>query len=258
MMTMKNLSKPCGVRAGLPMLILIIALLCMTAAFAAADEAGVLPIDIEILRDPLDVLVLVNRENRLEKSYPDQNVGMYRLEKVKVSKIKGSGTHMLRPVANAALKELFDAALEEDVKLYIGSSHRKHRNQEVIYYNRVKRMGYDDGYSQQAGASEHQTGLAADVVSEEYFDVYETSFGQSREGIWLRENCARFGFIIRYPENKEDITGIRYEPWHIRYVGKEVAAYIMDNDLTLEEFECKRVMALGQYFGEVNTMAFIE
>ena len=59
-----------------------------------------------------------------------------------------------------------------------------------------------------------------------YSDLFQTEFGETREGIWLRENCAEFGFIIRYPENKTEITGVRYEPWHLRYVGTEVASYI--------------------------------
>ena len=66
-----------------------------------------------------------------------------------------------------------------------------------------------------------------------YSDLFQTEFGETREGIWLRENCAEFGFIIRYPENKTEITGVRYEPWHLRYVGTEVASYIMENNLTL-------------------------
>ncbi|HIU15700.1 MAG TPA: M15 family metallopeptidase [Candidatus Ventricola intestinavium] len=212
------------------------------------SQSSPLPIDIAILEDPLDVLRLVNRDNLLDKDYPDQTIDMYKLENVTLPVTKGS--HQLRPVANAALEELFKAAAAEGMELYVGSSYRRYRNQEVIYYNRVKRMGYDDGYSQMAGASEHQMGLAADVVSAEYADLFQTEFGETPEGIWLRENCARFGFIIRYPEDKTDITGVRYEPWHLRYVGPEAAAYIMENDLTLEEFSALRIIALGEYYGD--------
>lgn len=210
------------------------------------------PIDISILEDPYDVLRLVNKDNQLDRTYPDQNISMYRLERVAVPVTKGS--HQLRKVANLALRELFEVAYEEGIELYVGSSYRAYRNQEVMHYNRVKRMGYDDGYTQMAGASEHQTGLAVDVISEAYADLFQQSFGETQEGIWLREHCAEFGFIIRYPEDKEEITGIRYEPWHLRYVGREVASYIMEKGLTLEEFSAERIIALGTYYGEVASI----
>ena len=232
--------------------VLIIAFAFCSVSITAISESILLPIDIAILEDPLDVLRLVNRENLLDKNYPNQDIDMYKLEDVVLPVTKGS--HQLRSVANVALEQLFCAAADEGIELYVGSSYRKYRNQEVIYYNRVKRMGYDDGYSQMAGASEHQTGLAVDVVSAEYSDLFQTEFGETREGIWLKENCAEFGFIIRYPENKTEITGVRYEPWHLRYVGTEVASYIMENNLTLEEFSALRVITLGEYYGDVNNL----
>lgn len=222
--------------------------LCMPVC-AASENDELLPIDIEILKDPLDVLILVNRDNLLDKNYPDQSIDMYKLEDVTVPVTKGS--HQLRPVMNDAMEKLFEAAYAEGIELYVGSSYRNYRKQEVIYYNRVKRMGYDDGYSQMAGASEHQTGLAADVVSAEYANLFQTEFGETKEGIWLRENCAEYGFIIRYPEDKMDITGVHYEPWHLRYVGPEAAAYITENDLTLEEFSALQIGTLAEYYGDV-------
>lgn len=226
------------------MLALILMVLWMPI-HTMADGNEELSIELSILEDPLDVLRLVNRSNLLEKDYPDQNIDMYKMEKVTLPVTKG--THMLRPVANAALEELFAAAYKEDIELYVGSSYRNYRSQEVIHYNRVKRMGYDDGYSQIAGASEHQMGLAADVVSKAYANLFKTEFGETREGVWLKENCARFGFIIRYPEDKEEITGVRYEPWHLRYVGHEAAAYITENGLTLEEFSIERLHTLSEH-----------
>ena len=222
--------------------------LMAVAAPAYAVSEGLLPVDIEILKDPSDVLLLVNRENLLHRAYPDQATDMYRLEEVTVPVTKG--THRLRPVMNAALERMFEAAYADGVELYVGSSYRSYRQQEVIHYNRVKRMGYDDGYAQMAGASEHQTGLAADVVSAAYANLFQQEFGETTEGIWLKENCAEFGLIIRYPEDKEDITGVQYEPWHLRYVGPEAASYIMEHQLTLEEFSAMRVLALGAHYGD--------
>ncbi len=88
------------------------------------------------------------------------------------------------------------------------------------------------------------------MVSEAHADLFQPSFGQTREGLRLKENCDRYGFILRYPEDREDITHVRYEPWHLRYVGPEAAAYIMENSLTLEEFSALRIQALGAHYEE--------
>lgn len=240
----------CVKRCALWALMLLLAL-CRMPVRAVAQE-DLLPLDIAILEDPMDLLRLVNRDNLLDKRYPDQSEACYKLERVNLPVTRGK--HLLRAVANDALEALFAAAKAEEIELYVGSAYRAYRNQEVIYYNRVKQLGYDDGYSQMAGASEHQTGLAVDVVSGDYKRVFEVEFGETREGVWLRENCARFGFILRYPQDKEDITGIRYEPWHLRYVGEEAAAYIMDNGLTLEEFSAARIRTLGAYYGDAQAM----
>lgn len=92
--------------------------------------------------------------------------------------------------------------------------------------------GYDAAitYSAPPGHSEHQTGLTMDL------DSLEESYGKTPEGIWLAENCHKYGFIIRYPEGKENITGYTYEPWHVRYLGKSTAKLVFDSGLTLEEF----------------------
>lgn len=206
---------------------------CLGAA-KAMNEMWDYPISREILEDPQDFLRLVNKDNLLEKSYPNQDIEMYQLVKVTAPVTKG--TLELRAVANDAMCEMIEAAQKEGIKLYVGSAYRSYRTQEVIHYNRKKQLGYDDGYTQVAGGSEHQTGLAADVVSWEYRNKFQQSFGEKKEGIWLRENCARFGFIIRYPKDKEEITGVQYEPWHVRYVGREAAEYIMGSGMTFEEF----------------------
>ena len=195
---------------------------CPYCLGTALEDTWDYPVSREVLEDPQDVLRLVNKENLLEKSYPDQDIELYRLVEVTAPVTKG--THQLRAVANEALTEMIEAAMNDGIKLYVGSSYRSYRTQEVIHYNRKKSLGY--------------------VVSWEYRDKFQQSFGKKKEGIWLQENCARFGFILRYPKEKEDITGVKYEPWHVRYVGKEAATYIMGNGLTLEEFteECLKVL----------------
>ena len=131
-----------------------------------------------------------------------------------------------------ALQELQKAAREAGFSASLVSGYRSYQTQASIYNSYVQRWGqeYTDTVSARPGHSEHQTGLA--------FDVGEltSSYGETKEGIWLRNNCQKYGFIIRYPKGKENITGYAYEPWHIRYVGVDVATYIMKHDLTLEEY----------------------
>ena len=86
------------------------------------------------------------------------------------------------------------------------------------------------------GTSEHNLGIVVDIVNQGYKGELEQYFEEQPLFDWLVENCADYGFILRYPKTKESVTGIVYEPWHYRYVGREVAHYIMDNDLTLEEY----------------------
>ena len=113
------------------------------------------------------------------------------------------------------------------------SAYRSYESQKNVYNNRVKNQGKEsaDAYVAKPGFSEHQTGLCIDITNKDRYFVEGTE-----EVEWLKENCSKFGFIIRYPKDKKDVTGIEYEPWHIRYVGKDVAKYISDNGITLEEY----------------------
>jgi len=132
----------------------------------------------------------------------------------------------------AAFIEMQSAASAEGLGIYVKSGFRSYYDQRYIYNGYVSRDGVAaaDRYSARAGHSEHQSGMAIDVNST------LTSFKDTPEGIWLRDNCHLFGFIIRYPEGKESITGYMYEPWHIRYVGKDLAAKIKESGLCLEEY----------------------
>lgn len=203
------------------------------------------PVSREALADEADVLRLIGRDNLLEREYPDETIAMYKMTPVTAPTCDNGLT--LRPVANDALAAMLEAAKAADIKLYAGSAWRSYRTQEVIHYNRVRDRGYDDGTNQPAGASEHQSGLAVDVVSWAYRDGYKTSFGKTDEGLWLREHCADYGFILRYPEDKTDITQVSYEPWHMRYVGVEAAQYITRSGLTLEEFTAEWQLYLAAW-----------
>lgn len=135
-------------------------------------------------------------------------------------------------VAFAKLQEMYSAAAADGLTLWTASGHRTYEYQQGLYENYAARDGYDeaDRYSARPGHSEHETGLA--------FDVNDPSvdFHSTPEAKWLEANCAKYGFIIRYPEGKENITGFMYESWHVRYVGEELANFIMDNNICLEEY----------------------
>lgn len=134
--------------------------------------------------------------------------------------------------ADAAYDEMKAAAAKEGVSLHIVSGFRDYETQEVIYNRYVAQDGKAaaDRYSARPGHSEHQTGYSMDLNS------LSTSFGQTTEGKWLANNCWKYGFIIRYPEGKENITGYMYEPWHVRYLGKDTAKAVYESGLTLEEY----------------------
>lgn len=145
----------------------------------------------------------------------------------------------LREEPAEALEMLITAATEEGMNLSMTSGYRSYELQEQIYDEQVAALGQEaaDALVARPGHSEHQSGLAVDLYSEDQPGCIATAcFGDTPEGLWLEENAAEFGFIIRYPEGAEDITGISYEPWHLRYLGEETALAVHEADLTLEEF----------------------
>lgn len=140
----------------------------------------------------------------------------------------------LLSVMTQNFNSLKSEAASQGLNIYIISGFRSYNTQYTLYNNYVARDGVSaaDTYSARAGHSEHQTGLAADVNS------LNTNFVYTREGAWLKDNCYKYGFIIRYVENKDDQTGYMYEPWHIRYVGVDLATKLYNggNWLTIEEY----------------------
>lgn len=132
---------------------------------------------------------------------------------------------------NAFLQLSADAASAGfDIQLLSG--YRSYDTQDRLYNNYVAVYGQAeaDTFSARPGTSEHQTGLAMDV------GWIDDSYGDTPSGIWLAQNCYKYGFIIRYPKGKENITGYKYEPWHIRYLGKDVAQAVYNSGLCLEEY----------------------
>jgi D-alanyl-D-alanine carboxypeptidase len=138
----------------------------------------------------------------------------------------------------AALKSLFAAGKSEGIDLMLSSGYRPYSEQVSLYNNYAAQSGtaQADTFSARPGHSEHQTGLAADVEPASRSCEVDQCFADLPEGRWLAANAYRYGFIIRYGKGAEALTGYEYEPWHIRYVGKELAARLYSSGQTLEQF----------------------
>lgn len=137
-----------------------------------------------------------------------------------------------------SLEKLFAAAKQANVHIMMTSGFRSAELQKKFYDSYVARDGQAaaDRYSARPGTSEHQTGLAADIARTDRRCYLEVCFGETPEGKWLAANAHLYGFIVRYPDKKEPVTGYQYEPWHIRYVGPELAAELHRTNQTMEEF----------------------
>ncbi len=190
---------------------------------------------IKVDTQPDSITVLVNREYRLPEDYVPTDLVIPGIS------FSFYGTYeksYVRQVMAGPLEDLFAQAELEGILLKGVSGYRSYARQEQIYNNNVNTRGKEttDLVSAMPGSSEHQTGLAIDVSTSAVGCTLEQSFGDTVEGKWLERNCYKFGFIIRYPEEKTHITGYTYEPWHIRYVGKRLAKHLYKKELTLEEY----------------------
>lgn len=216
-------------------LIIACLFLCLFAFGASGERMPEweYPIAPEILHDASDYITLTNVDTLLSSDYVPHD--LVRLTAKRVSSMRDAE---LRKAASEAINDMFAAALEDGYTLYVKSAYRSYGTQDTMYQNRLAKYGYDDGLVAYPGSSDHQTGLGVDVLNYEWTlkDGMNEKFALESEAKWMAEHCHEFGFIIRYMEDKEEITGIKYEPWHLRYVGPEVAAYIMENHLSLEEF----------------------
>lgn len=141
--------------------------------------------------------------------------------------------------ATPALIEMFNAAKQDGVEIVFGSGYRSEALQRQFYNQYVAQDGQEaaDRYSARPGTSEHQTGLSFDATASNGACHLETCFKDTPEGAWLANNAYKYGFIVRYVKGKESITGYDFEPWHMRYIGKELAAEMHRTGIqTLEEF----------------------
>lgn len=199
-------------------------------------ESEIVEQDVIIVDNPGALDVLVNRKNNLPDTYvPKDLVALTEVPTV----LSNPEINQLRKIAYEALIDLFLAAKEEEsYELHARSGYRSYNTQVSLYSSYVKNHGQKaaDTFSAKPGQSEHQTGLSMDITCANMNFQLDDSFGETEEGKWVAENAHRFGFIIRYPKGKEDITGYMYEPWHIRYLGIELATKVYESGLTLEEY----------------------
>lgn len=153
----------------------------------------------------------------------------------------GTWNEYLLPETNEAFKQMSIDAANEGLNLWCASGYRSVSTQDRIYNNYVARDGQAaaDTYSARPGHSEHHTGLCFDLNS------IDSSFAYTAEGKWVAENCWKYGLIIRYPQSKEEITGYKYEPWHLRYVGTDLAKTLYESGLCMEEY-----FGLTSYYSE--------
>lgn len=171
---------------------------------------------------------LINRQYVISEDY---------VPEVRKTNLYGMSQSM-REDAATALEELFAAAKEDGGSLSTVSGYRSYSKQSAIFNRKKATVGSvekADEYVARPGASEHQLGLAMDVAKKSSSSL-SSNFAKTKEGQWVVENAHRFGFIVRYQEGYEEITGYEYEPWHIRYVGKDHAEAIYKASIPMETY----------------------
>ncbi|RBP01106.1 D-alanyl-D-alanine carboxypeptidase family protein [Rossellomorea aquimaris] len=189
----------------------------------------------QVIQNPSNLLALVNKEYALDEYKPNDLVrpdvpfvfGNQELEKA-----------YLRQEAALQLEKMFADAQSQGILLTAISGYRSYEYQKMLLEREIAQFGEEKAVMAVAppGQSEHQSGLAIDISSQSNNFQVNIEFADTKEGKWLAENAYKYGFILRYPKDKVSITQYQYEPWHYRYVGKDAAKVIHENDWSLEEY----------------------
>lgn len=193
--------------------------------------------NVDTIKDTDSIALLVNKYHKLPEHYVPKNL-VETPSPCTIGKDYSCSTNnpqMVVQVVGEQFAQMVEAGEKEGIKLKSIASYRDYAYQLNLYTYWLGQSGieYADAYYARAGQSEHNSGLAIDVTFEnENFNEIENSVHYP----WLLEHMASYGFILRYPKDKEDITGFGYESWHLRYVGEEIAKYIMEHNLTLDEY----------------------
>ena len=184
--------------------------------------------DIPLSKDEASKLdVIVNKYYKLDKDYEPEDLTV-------INSKFDSGTQKLRKEAAGKFEEMASDMLKENLKIYAGSTYRSYSYQEGLYNRYVKKDGFKEAetYSARAGYSEHQLGLAVDIVNGKWNYLSEGD----KEYTWLVNNSYKYGFILRYPHESEYITGYVFEDWHFRYLGIDLATKVHESKLTYDEY----------------------
>ena len=178
---------------------------------------------------------LVNKYYKVSNDYEPSDL-------VVVNSKFASGTQKLRKEAASKFEEMCEAAFDDGYKIYAGSTYRSYEYQKGLYNRYVASDGFDaaETFSARAGYSEHQLGLAIDIVSSKWDYLSEND----SEYKWLIDNSYKYGFILRYPRGKEYITGYEFEDWHFRYLGEELATLVYKSGLTYDEYVARNKKGL--------------
>lgn len=190
--------------------------------------------DIPLSKDEASKLdVIVNKYYKLDKDYEPEDLTV-------INSKFASGTQKLRKEAADKFEEMASAMLKENLKIYAGSTYRSYSYQEGLYNRYVKKDGFKEAetYSARAGYSEHQLGLAVDIVNGKWNYLSEND----KEYTWLINNSYKYGFILRYPHESEYITGYVFEDWHFRYLGIDLATKVHESKLTYDEYVARGML----------------
>ena len=186
--------------------------------------------------DPTSIWIIVNKTHPIRPL--DFVPNDLKLPNV-TQRLPGAQEMKMRAPAAAALERMFSAATDAKLQLLISTAYRGYSYQKSLYDGYVRSDGQAaaDTYSARPGYSEHQTGLAVDIRARSGQCSLDQCFGNLAEGKWLATNAYKYGFLLRYPKDKESITGYKYEPWHFRYIGTNLSQELHDQGVeTLEEF----------------------
>lgn len=219
---------------------MIIVIFLLAAGFGfASKEPPLSEMAFQSTQSPNWALVLVNENNPLPEHFSVKT-------KELPSQLAGSSGQAIDERAYDALCAMLEDASKKGLDLKVCSSYREISYQQNLFQKKVEEyqnsgLTKEDAFEKAKtivalpGASEHNLGLAVDICAESY-QVLDEGYASTEEAKWLKKNAAKYGFILRYPKEKEHITGIVFEPWHYRYVGKSHAERIMKSGLVLEEY----------------------
>ncbi len=184
--------------------------------------------------------ILVNKNNLLDSTYVPEH--LIEVHAPTGEKLDPNYINRIDIVAYQYFLEMQKKALQFGYEIFIDSSYRSYDYQQKLFSDLVLKKGYEYAkkYCAIPGSSEHQTGLAIDVILRRNGNMIENFTDDEPEIVWLIHNSYIYGYILRYPKNKESITGYNYEPWHYRFCGLDLAKFLYNNDETMEEYYTRK------------------